>query len=93
MPLNKSHSIQIRKRFSDLIKECTQTHEHSTSYSKAEIAIALNDLKPGKAARPDKMHPESLINCGLNNRRWLSKVYTDIQQSGTLPTEIAENAR
>ncbi|KAE9532084.1 hypothetical protein AGLY_010286 [Aphis glycines] len=78
---NQRHTIQIRKRFRDLKKECTQTHELSAPYSVAEITTALKDLKPGKAAGPDGMHPEFLINCGPNTRRWLSKFYTDIQQS------------
>ncbi|KAL4083147.1 hypothetical protein QTP88_028477 [Uroleucon formosanum] len=91
MPSNKRHTIQIRKRFRDLKKECTQTHELSAPYSVAEITTALKDLKPGKAAGPDGMHPEFLINCGPNTRRWLSKFYTDIQQSGTLPPEFRKS--
>ncbi|VVC38778.1 Reverse transcriptase domain [Cinara cedri] len=37
------------------------------------------------------MHPEFLINCGPNTRKWLSKFYTDIQQSGTLPPELRKS--
>jgi len=54
---NKSHTIKIRKRFSDFKKECTQTHELSTPYPGAEIATAQKDLKPRKAARPDGILP------------------------------------
>jgi len=90
-PSNKSHTTQIIKRFRDLKKECSQTHELSAPYSEAEINTALKDLKPGKAAGPDGMHSEFLINCGPNTRRWLSKFYTDIQQSGTLPPEFKKS--
>jgi len=37
------------------------------------------------------MHPEFLINCGPNTRRWLSKFYTDIQKSGTLSPEFTKS--
>lgn len=62
MPSNKSHTIKKKRGFSDLKKDCTQTHELSVPYSETEIATALKDLKPGKAARPDRMNPEFLIN-------------------------------
>jgi hypothetical protein len=88
MPSNKRHTTQIGKRLRDLKNECTQTHELSAPYSVAEITTALKDLKPGKAAGPDGIHPEFLINCVPNTRRWLSEFYTDIQQSGTLPSEF-----
>jgi hypothetical protein len=91
MPSKKRHTNQIRKRFRDLKKECTQIYELSAPYSVAEITTALKGLKPGKAAGSDGMHPEFLINCGPNTRRWLSKFYTDIQQSGTLPPEFRKS--
>jgi len=37
------------------------------------------------------MYPEFLINCGPNTRGWLSKFYTDIQQSGALPPDFKKS--
>ncbi|VVC42390.1 Hypothetical protein CINCED_3A021544 [Cinara cedri] len=61
MPSSKRHTTQIRKRFTDFKKQCTQIYELCAPYSEAEITTALKDLKPGKAAGPDGMHPEFLI--------------------------------
>lgn len=41
-----------------------------------------------KSAGPDGMHSEFLINWGPNTKRLLSKLYTDIQQSGTAASWI-----
>lgn len=50
-----------------------------------EVDLALKSVKSGKAAGPDGILPEFVINLGQRGRHWIAKLSTAASKKGTLP--------
>uniref|UniRef100_A0A1B0DMF8 Uncharacterized protein n=1 Tax=Phlebotomus papatasi TaxID=29031 RepID=A0A1B0DMF8_PHLPP len=58
---------------------------YSREFSLAELNMALRKTKKRKAAGPDEIFPEFIINSGIKCKRWLVQFYNDILMSGAVP--------
>jgi len=64
----------VKKEVSDLCRIPTLEDKCiSGEFTSAEFALALQQLKPGKAPSPDSICPEHVLNAGSSLKSWLKK--------------------
>ena len=83
--MSKSRIKKVMHEFRGIKKTLRPDWNYSKKFTLRELRIALNYVKPGKAAGYDKMYPEFLLNCGLRAKKWICTLISRIVHTGKIP--------
>ncbi|KAL1454475.1 hypothetical protein WDU94_010720 [Cyamophila willieti] len=87
-PRDRQHTIDIKRSFRNLKRNSQPNPEFSSSFTLADITVALSEIKNNKAPGSDGVHAEFLKNSGDYAKEWLAKFFTDVLNSGKLPNDL-----
>lgn len=85
---DKDYTRMLKRNFKKMKASLPTTSPYSKVFTLEEVNVAIEDLKHGKAPGFDGIHPEFLLNLGQNARKWLARFFSDILNTGILPTHF-----
>lgn len=78
--MEKNVMTKIRHKLKSKRKKLSHNSEVSNPFTTDEIVEAISNIKAGKAAGLDYIHPEFIINCGPKAIEWLTLFFNDIRE-------------
>lgn len=85
---DKQHTSAIKRELTSLKAQCPNESQFSSAFTLTELNAALKQTKQGKAPGFDNIHPEFLTSLGNGAKEWLTRFFSNILDSGSLPKEL-----
>lgn len=89
VPIDKNFGKEIKLKLKRKMSSNTLMSSNgsfSSEFTVNEIKVAISSIKNGKAAGVDGIYNEFLINLGQNSIIWLAKFYSNILDTGRIPS-------
>jgi hypothetical protein len=89
IPRNRQR--ELKSLTDNILKNYPEHTELSQQINIEEIETALKSTKRHKAAGRDELPPEFLIELGVRGKTWLTKLFTSILNTGSIPDAWSES--